>query len=409
MPQKTVTEPAKASIGQHIASIRKQRGLTQQGLALAANISYSLLTKIESGKVAATPKATAACARALRVPVTDLTGQPYISSLKSEGLEELVQPLRAAISNPMLPSYEDDVPPRSLGEVVADLRALEATRLRGEYMALGVRVPALIDELIEHVHDAPSAHRREEAYAYLAQAYRLGNCFANKLGFLDLSLIALDRMQSAAALCSDPYLQAVVTHYRSDYFLHHGAYELGLRGIRAMERLMEEPARRGDTKALSALGTMHLKAAVLHSRQRRQSAREDALARISEAREIARRCEGNPDPYGLIFDKWNVDIHDTSIRIDLCSHGEAVEKGESVRFPDGWAQNRTAHHHMDMARAYEKVNRADEAFGALVNARKLASDQTRYHPTTRETVLALLRKRGQPSRQLQSYARWIGV
>ncbi|WNI19956.1 helix-turn-helix domain-containing protein [Actinacidiphila sp. ITFR-21] len=409
MSQKPAVEPPKAGIGRNIAAIRKQRDLTQHGLAQRANISYSLLTKIESGRVAATPKATAACARALRVPVTDLTGQPYVRSLKDEGLEELIQPLRASISNPMLPSYEDDVPPRPLNRVLADLRSLEASRLRGEYMPLGVGVPALIDELIEIVHDAPSARRREEAFTHLAQAYRLGNCFAHKLGFLDLSLISLDRMQSAAAQSSDPYLQAVVTHYRSDYFLHHGAYDVGLRGIRAMERLLEEPARRGDTRALSALGTMHLKAAVLHSRQRRPSARGDAFARITEAHEIAQRAEGNPDPYGLIFDRWNVAIHETSIRIDIGEHGEAVEKGESIRFPESWAQNRRSHHHMDMARLYEKEGRPDEAFSALVNARSLASDQTRYHPTTRETVLALLRKRGQPSKQLQSYARWIGV
>jgi XRE family transcriptional regulator, fatty acid utilization regulator len=288
MPRRTLVEPAKASIGQNIASIRKQRGLTQQGLALKANISYSHPTKVEAGLRACAPKMTAACARVLRVPVTDLTGQPYISSLKDEGLEELVQPLREAISNPMLPGFEDNVPPRLIGEIVFDLAELNAARLSGEYMTLGVRVPALIDELIEHVHGAPSAQRREEAYSHLAEAYRLGNCFAHKLGFLDLSLIALDRMQSAAIRSSDPYLQVVVTHYRSDYFRYHGAYDVGLRGIRAMELLVEEPAQRGDPKALSALGTMHLKAAVLHSRQRRQSAASDAFARIAEIRAIRR-------------------------------------------------------------------------------------------------------------------------
>lgn len=408
MPQKPAPEPAKASIGQNIAAIRKQRGLTAQGLALKANVSYSQLTKVEAGHRACTPKMTAACARALRVPVTDLTGQPYVRSLKDEGLEELVQPLREAISNPILPGFEDDVPPRLIGKIAADLANLNAARLRGEYMTLGVHVPALINELIEHVHDAPSARRREEAYTHLAEAYRLGNCFAHKLGFLDLSLIALDRMQTAAVQSSDPYLQAVVVHYRSDYFLHHGAYDVGLRGIRAMERLLEEPARRGDAKALSALGTMNLKAAVLHSRQRRHSASTDAFARIAEARSIAERIEA-PDPYGLIFDRWNVGIHDTSIRIDLCDPGDAVERGESIHFPEGWAQNRTSHHHMDMARAYEKINKNDEAFGALVSAKNLASDQTRYHPTTRETVLSLLRKRGTPSKELKAYARWIGV
>lgn len=401
-------EPGNPSIGQNIAAIRKQRGLTQRGLAMRANISYTHLTKVESGHRAATPKTTAACASALRVSVTELTGQPYLASLKDEGLEQLVQPLRHTISNPILPGLEDDTPLRPLEEITTDLRDLDASRLRGEYMALGVRVPALINELIEHAHEAPSPRRREQAYGQLAQAYRLGNCFAHKLGFLDLSLIALDRMQVAAERSSDPYLTVVVTHYRSDYFLHHGAYDVGLRGIRVMERMLEDGVRRGDPVAMSAMGTMHLKAAVLHSRQRRHSARDAAFARVKEAHGLARTLTG-PDPYGLIFDPHNVAVHDTSIRIDLCEPGDAVETGEQVHLPKGWARNRSAHHHMDLARAYEKIKKPDDALRSLARARKLASDQTRYHPTTRETILALLRRRGQPSSAVTSFARWAGV
>ncbi|MFR9675809.1 helix-turn-helix domain-containing protein [Streptomyces sp. TR02-1] len=408
MSQTPKSRPENPSIGQNITAIRKQRGMTQQGLAHRANLSYSLITKVEAGFRTAGPKATAACAAALQVSVTELTGQPYLSPLKDEGLEQLVQPLRHAISNPILPGVETDVPPRALDEVNAELTELDSSRLRGEYMSLGVKVPAVINELIEHVHDAPSLHRREQAYGTLAQAYRLANCFAHKLGFLDLSLIALDRMQMAAEQSSDPYLPTVVTHYRSDYFLHHGAYDLGLRGIRAMERLLEDGVRRGDPTATSAMGTMHLKAAVLHSRQRRDSARDDAFARIAAARDLAGKLTG-PDPYGLIFDQHNIDVHDTSIRIDLCEPGQAVETGETVRLPKGWARNRSAHHYMDMARAYEKIKLHEESCQALFKARRLASDQTRYHPTTRETVLALLRRNGEPHKRLKDYARWIGV
>lgn len=408
MPQRNPEKSEYASIGQNIAAIRKQRGLNVLGLAQLAGLSRSYLTKIEAGHKASTPKVTAACARALNVPATDLTGQPYLNSLKGEGLEELVQPLRHVISNPMLPGEESDLPPRPLSEIERDIKTLDESRLRGEYMLIGAKIPAIIDELLEHVHGASPGGRQQRAYTMLAFAYRLGNNFAHKLGFLDLSLIALDRMETAAARSSDPLLAVVVAHYRSDYFLHHGAYSTGLRGIRAMERMLEEPIRRGDLRAISAMGTMQLKAAVLHSRQRRPAAAQDAFARIAEAKDLAKRAAG-PDPFGLIFDRWNVAVHDTSIRIDLCEPGDAIEAGEKVRFPDGWAQNRTAHHHMDMGRAFEKVGQPKKALQSLMTARAQAPDQTRYHPTTRETVLALLRTRGEPEDVLKEYARWIGV
>lgn len=160
---------------------------------------------------------------------------------------------------------------------------------------------------------------------------------------------------------------------------------------------------------MSALGTMHLKAAVMHSRQRRPTAGQDALARIEEAKDLARHLQGQPDPYGLIFDTVNVGVHATSIQIDLGDPGKAVEVGEGL-IPDGWAQNRAGHHHMDLARAYERIGRSDDAFQSLATARAAAPTQTRYHPTTRETVLALLRKkRGKPSKPVTSFGRWIGV
>lgn len=396
-----------SAIGRRIQAVRAQRGFTQHGLAQRAHISYSTITKVESGRMAASPTVTAACARALRVPVTDLTGQPYFDALKQDQLEELVQPLRHAVANPMLPEADRDL--RPLAEIREDIATLETDRLRGEYMNIGVRAPALIDDLLTLIEQTPAGRRREQTYDALAMTYRLARCFSHKLGFLDLALLALDRMEQAAERGGDPFLPVVVCHYRSDYFLHHGAYSVGLRNVASMERLLEEPVRRGEPRAMSAQGTMHLKAAVFHSRERKSSSAADVEARLGEARDMARRTAEHQDPYGLIFDTYNVEIHATSTRLDLGDPGGAAEHGGTLSLPDGWAMNRAGHHHMDMGRALEKAGHREDALRALEEARRTAPTQTRYHPTTRETVLALLRGRGTPSTQLRAYARWVGV
>src|SRR5215472_10681494 len=64
-------------IGTRVAATRKTRGWTSRELARRANVSYSLLTKVESGAAAASPAFIGAVARALRVDVPRITGQPY--------------------------------------------------------------------------------------------------------------------------------------------------------------------------------------------------------------------------------------------------------------------------------------------------------------------------------------------
>ncbi|RBM22409.1 helix-turn-helix domain-containing protein [Streptomyces sp. PT12] len=395
------------SIGRRIQAIRNQRGLTQHGLAQRAHISYSTLTKVESGHKSASPTVTAACARALRVPVTDLTGQPYFDALKKDQLEELVQPLRHAVANPLLASPE--TAPRPLAELRADLDTLDESRRRGEYMAIGATVPAVVDELLHVIDNMPTGIEQQRVYGLLAQAYRLAQNFSHKLGFLDLALLSLDRMEQAASHAEDPYLPVVICHYRSNYFLHHGGYDVGLREVSAWMQRLEEPVRRGDLRATSAMGTMHLKAAVLHSRRRRPTSSTQVGAHINEARALARQVAGMPDPYGLIFDTHNVEVHVTSTGIDLGDPGTAAEHGASLQLPTGWAMNRAGHHYMDMARALERIGRRDDALKNLVKARAAAPAQTRYHPTTRETTLALLRGRSTPSQKLSEYAAWVGI
>lgn len=64
-------------LGSRIAELRKIHGTTQRALSMRANVSYSLLCKVESGERLASHTFIAAIARALSVNVTDITEQPY--------------------------------------------------------------------------------------------------------------------------------------------------------------------------------------------------------------------------------------------------------------------------------------------------------------------------------------------
>ncbi|MFF7631633.1 helix-turn-helix domain-containing protein [Kitasatospora sp. NPDC008050] len=114
-----MANPDPDSVGARIAAFRKVRHLTQRGLADRANISYSLMFKIEQGDKPASPPVLAALARALSVSVADLTGQPYVDALCQDRLDGLIQPIREALDLFDL-GADDDLSIRSIQELVAD-------------------------------------------------------------------------------------------------------------------------------------------------------------------------------------------------------------------------------------------------------------------------------------------------
>lgn len=80
--------------GARIAHTRKVRRLTQRELADLSHVSYSTRTKVEQGALPARPSVIGALARALSVPVTELTGQPYLTELRQDQLDGLINPIR---------------------------------------------------------------------------------------------------------------------------------------------------------------------------------------------------------------------------------------------------------------------------------------------------------------------------
>lgn len=64
-------------VGARIARLRKARGLTQAGLALRANVSYSLVTKVETGHRPASAAFIGAVAQAMRADQAEVTGASF--------------------------------------------------------------------------------------------------------------------------------------------------------------------------------------------------------------------------------------------------------------------------------------------------------------------------------------------
>ncbi|MYR56104.1 helix-turn-helix domain-containing protein [Streptomyces sp. SID625] len=385
--------------GARIKHVRKVRRLTQRQLADLSHVSYSTLTKVEQGAMPASPSVVGAIARALSVQVSDLQGQPYLEELRQDQLDGLINPIREALNVYDL-GPDPDVVPRGISELEADADDLCAQVRATNIKQVATQLPTLIHEATSAAHLAPSSR----GWQLLASTYRTAYDVTTKLGFPDLCTVALDRMEWAAQRASDPVLSGMRQYLRALAYLRTSDYRTGKRLITlGMATLGQAEAGRVQD---IVTGQLHLGAAVLAGRDKDQDAAEGHLA---EAGRIADRTGSAERVHWLSFGPTNVGVHRVSVLAELDMYPEAVQQAKEVHVPEGWPPSRLAHHHAEVARAQMWSGRTEDAFKSLLEARRLAPQQTKYHPTVRETYVSLEAAKRKMPGTLQHFGSWLGV
>lgn len=180
-----------ASVGQRIAELRKIHGRTQQVLAMRANVSPSLLRKVERGERPASPSFIAAVARALSVHVTDITEQPYGVRNAGPASEQAGVPaLRQALVEGDDPELDD------LRAGVAQIKDHDRRTRHGEAVR---ELPDVLRHLHRAAQDA-SNRQQPSVWEVLAAAYGYAVIALYRLGHLDLAHLADER----ATCCRRP-------------------------------------------------------------------------------------------------------------------------------------------------------------------------------------------------------------
>ncbi|MDI5965692.1 helix-turn-helix domain-containing protein [Streptantibioticus silvisoli] len=385
--------------GTRIAAHRRLAGLTQRGLADRIPYSYRLLRAVERGERTATPDLVATVARTLRVDVTALTGQPYITELQQDRLAGMVRPIREALdlydlgANP-----EMTLPPdRELVAAAEKLCILvRATKLHEAAHTL----PGVIAQITTAAYRSPST----ELWAALASTYRTAHDIAVKLGYYDLSTVALDRMDWAAERASDPLLAAVRQYMRALTYFREGEYTIGLRLISAGQQLV--PHEDTSISALAVAGQLHLGASIIAARSRKPST---VATHLEQAGEFALRTGEAGHVHYLSFGPTNVGAHDVSAHVEMGLYDHALTRARNLNPPRDWAMSRVAHIQVDQARCELETGNHEAAVKSLSLARKLAPQQTRYHPGARETIKGLVYTSRRTPGSLDHLAAWVGL
>ncbi|MFI7695688.1 helix-turn-helix domain-containing protein [Nonomuraea sp. NPDC049655] len=392
-----------AGIGPRIAEARKLAGLTQDGLALLVPCSKSLVSQVERGSKPATPWFIAAVARALRIGVTELTGQPYRgSTAPADRAHAGIPAVRIALNHWDIPP-ELAVEPRALDAMADDVRRVGVLLDRIDYAELGRVLPGLIEELSAVLHGSEGTKRRTVA-EMMMYAFVAAKSVAYRLGYVDLVSVAVDRAAQAARETGIPELLAYVAEERAQVFFGSAAYRTGLTFLEHAHQEFDDLVSDSEP-GLAVLGSMHLRSAILSARLRPRGT--EAWEHLAAAREYASRIGRDTNHHGLAFGPGNVRIHEIAAAIELEDPDEALRRNEGFTPPRSLPPERSSHHYIDLARLQLMAGRPDRALDSLRRAERLSPQHTAYHPMARETVTGLLRAHTRVPEPLRSLARRI--
>ncbi|MGX1757177.1 helix-turn-helix domain-containing protein [Streptomyces lydicus] len=391
--------PDENHTGTRIKVQRRIARLTQRELARIIPYSYSLLNQVECGARAATPDFVAAVAAALKIDVTALTGQPYVTELQQDRLSALVRPIRESLDLYDL-GADLGLASRPAVQLISGAdglcQAVRATHLR----KAAVKLPGLIAEITTAAWTSPTT----ELWQALASTYRTAHDIAVKLGYFDLSSVALDRMAWAADRASDASLAAVRQYMRALVYFREGEYSIGQRLIRAGHGLLQGEGPTRETIAVT--GQLHLGATVIAARARDRHAVD---THVEQARDCAARVGDASEVHWMSFGPTNVKLHRMSAAVEMREYDDAIDQARALRLPAGLATSRRAHFLIDRARSEMETGRTAAALVTLMEARRVAPEQTRYHPGARETISGLVHTARSAPEPLRHMAAWIGL
>jgi transcriptional regulator with XRE-family HTH domain len=396
--------------GARIAVIRKTRGWTGRELARRAHVSYSLLAKVESGAVPPSPALIGAVARALRVDVPRITGQPYDEPHGGQAarLHGMVGAIRRSVDTYDLP--DEGIVPRPFGELSADVRRISELGQAAKFVQIGAELPGLLDELGAAVHAAGEPDR-PPLFGLLAEAYSGASVIANLLGYLDLRSQVVERIRWASEQCGDPLRVQRVRWQRTSSLMAVGAYAQALTLMEQVRGDLGDDITVMNGPTLSVYGSAHLRSAVLAARAAKTNGpghAQQAWAHIDAARQVADRMGTDRNDYGLAFGPSNVAQHEVAVAVELEDGTDAIRRARNIRLGPSVPSVRRGHHYIDLARGYAMAGDPAGSLRCLQQARRIAPQQTRHHPMVRETVLAIAAAR-RGREELSLFASWLGL
>jgi transcriptional regulator with XRE-family HTH domain len=377
--------------GQRVRRYRRRAGLTQTelGRRMEPVRSQPWVSGVEGDEIVLDSMATlTTLARALNVHPADLTGQPFrVGATPAEDRgHAAISEIRRQIERHDLPA-EWDRPVRTVPELAAAVSSCSDLRQAARYGALAEVIAPLLAEL-QAATELYTGDEVAEVWRLLAIAYREADSVAYGLGYLDLSILATERVRWAAAQSGDVLQVGVGEYLRVRQQWESASWSDALLVLdRAIGRLESDGAA-ATPAGTSVIGSIQLRAAITAARKYDA---DEAWSRYDEAKAcLTRLGPAAPDFCRLVFTTGNVAIHGVAVAVELGDGVEAVRRGAGLRVDPALPHSRAGHHYLDMARGWLWYGDRERALSSLEKADKVAPTLIRHHPMAQATARALL-------------------
>lgn len=361
------------SVGARVARLRKERGLTQVGLADRSRFSRSHIAGVETGARVPTPAFVSAVAAALGVTPDELYGQPYRDGHDDHVHAAIPELRRALVYVDVGP--ELDRAPRSLDALAAEVATIRHLMSKARFTKLGARLPGIVEELAHWTHETGE----ERAWALLSRALRDGGSLTRRLGYGGDALALLNSADVAAARSGDPHPAVLVTLARSLLLMSMAQYRPALTLLDRAAAAVDETRPGGAEIA----GAVELRSAVIAARGARGSDGSSAWDYWERAADRIRTRPPADARHGLEFSAGNVAIHGAAVATEMGDMDEAARRDREITEDtlDGLPPERRAHHEIDMSRVQVELGGHDRALARLLAAEQTAPQMTRFHPS----------------------------
>ncbi|MFB4273011.1 helix-turn-helix domain-containing protein [Nonomuraea sp. GTA35] len=398
------------TIGARLRTLRRWRGMTLAELAGLAGVSTSFLSMAERGQRALDRRSyITALASALRISETDIVGGPHLSADPVQaGPHAAIPAMRVALqTNTLAQAAHDEA--RPLDELVAATLELQEVFDRCDYVELGQRLPAVLDEL--HVHAAtPSDEQAQKvALATLIEACNFATFRMKDLGYTDLAYQAAARAEEAARLLGDPVAIGKAAYYRIQTMPREGSWSRTLLAAeRAANTLQPDAA---DPAGIMVLGMLTLTASLSAAVEHRF---DTSRAWMEEARALAARIPDDPTGNWSSFSTTNVNVWRVAIAVESGELGGAVlEKAQAVNQTAlKPIRSRYASYLVDVGRGLARDPKTTaNALPWLLQAENVAPQRIRNNAAVRETVAVMMEqaRAAALTRELRGIAARMGM
>lgn len=389
--------------GDRIHERRLLLRMSLRQVADLAGISHTTLSRIESGRTAASNRfVLAAIAAALKTSPADLAGTVVPDGPDRPAALAGVYDALAAIFDADLeyaPVVHGEIAPWSV--LSTQLGKLIALRQACSYRQLNQMAPALIAQLYE----ATTGPDRNAALAALARVAEAVSFSVRYSGDVHAAVVASDRSWQAAQNIDDPVMRSFGAWARAHSALGCGRHD---RTVQITDKAIAELDSAGQAAGrLEMLGMLYLTNAFAHAGAGRLA---QTVAPLAEAETLAAQT-GETDTLALMFGPTNVALWKIAIMTDAGDPNDAIPLIGSTDPRVIPSPSRQSCFYLDAARALHRVGQDGRAVVMAETAHRIAPERVAGDPLAVELVRGLVdgtRRRAVDGR-LRGLAARIGV